>query len=952
MKSFNQLFAIFVLMLFAFVGKAQNGVLTGVVSDNELGESLISAYVIVEGTEMKTATDFDGKYSFTLPVGTYTIKVSYIGYADKQVTDVEIKDNETTFIDINMAADAEQLDEVVISAKVIERSENSVLLLQKKSIKIQDGISAQELSKQAVGNVAGAMKKITGATVQDGKYLNVRGLGDRYSLAQLDGVSIPSVDPYNNSASLDFIPTNIIDNIIASKTFTPDQPGTFTGGNVNIKSKSFPEKETFKLSLSGSYNNTDNLINGFLSYDGGKTDLWGFDDGTRGLPVDELNIEDNYRSASADLFARVKKDENITKQVDALAKSINYTFVPEYTDSPINHGIGMSYGNKYGFGESQEIGLLASVSFKRSFDSKNDYQNNFWLVINENSDDLKDAGKYNTTKSSYTPELNTFAGISYKLNKNNTFTFKNIYNHQADKASRYLHGSDGFEIEPESITEKVGRSNTFTEIGVNSSYLAGNHLLEKLNNIKVEWTVALINSKRTEPNLNYFSSFREKSSRVESLSLAAVSPPTVIWRDLHDMSTASKLDVTIPAKGFWNSEFKVGGAFSSKNRDFNETRVVLVTSVHGGTEFNGNFEDFLGEGNLGHIGYDSKGKPKFGNFVNDESKKINSYDGSSMIGAGYGMWVAKPADFFRFVVGARYETTNLNVESKITQLKGEVSDSTNTADIQVGDILPAVSLIFSVTENSNLRLNYSKTIARPNLREIAPFAAFDPLLNAYYLGNTQLRTTDISNYDIRYEWFFNPGELLAVSAFYKDFTDPIAQTIKPAANTEFQFINVDNGKVSGIEIEARKDFGFITPALTNLKIGGNVSFIQSEMDIPDNVVYRPKSRTFTGQSPLLANVVLSYNNPDYGLQTSLSFNHQGKRLYAIGDQAPDEYISPFNSLDFAFSKEIGRFFNVKLTARNLLNQKYTRTVEYKGKDYITTEYPVGRTFGIGVSYSY
>ncbi len=243
------------LMLFAILQVAAQGTISGTISDLSTGETLIGANVVIDGTSTGTSTDFDGKYQFDAPAGTYTIFISYIGYQDKRVEGVVIQDNQVTYLDVSLSDQAIDLGvEITVTAAAIERSENAILLLQRKSDKIQDGISSQEMSKFAVSDAAGAMKKVTGATVQGGKYINIRGLGDRYSLTQLNDLVIPSTDPYRNAAQLDLIPTSLLENIITSKTFTPDQPGNFTGGNVNIKTKSFPEQFTFTISASAGYN--------------------------------------------------------------------------------------------------------------------------------------------------------------------------------------------------------------------------------------------------------------------------------------------------------------------------------------------------------------------------------------------------------------------------------------------------------------------------------------------------------------------------------------------------------------------------------------------------------------------------------------------------------------------------------------------------------------------------
>ncbi|MEL6926482.1 MAG: carboxypeptidase-like regulatory domain-containing protein, partial [Bacteroidota bacterium] len=274
-----------ILAFLPFLLNAQ-GTISGTILDEKYGDPLIGANVVIEGTTTGASTDFDGKYSFDLEAGTYNIVMSYIGYQDKTIQEVIVKEGEITYLDGALSDEAQELDlNVVVKAKAIERSENALLMLQRKSDKIQNGISSQEMSRLAVGNAAKAMGKVTGTSVVDGKYVYVRGLGDRYSIAQLNGLMLPSIDPYRNSVQLDLIPTSLLDNIITAKNFTPDQPATFTGGNLNIKTKSLPEREIFKVSISTEFNPQNNLIDNFLTYDDGvDTDWLGYGAAQRARP--------------------------------------------------------------------------------------------------------------------------------------------------------------------------------------------------------------------------------------------------------------------------------------------------------------------------------------------------------------------------------------------------------------------------------------------------------------------------------------------------------------------------------------------------------------------------------------------------------------------------------------------------------------------------------------------
>ncbi|NRB63659.1 MAG: carboxypeptidase-like regulatory domain-containing protein, partial [Saprospiraceae bacterium] len=306
-----------ITMLVAFVTQAQEGTIRGTITDVETGEPLMFTSVFIKDTNppFGAQTDLDGNYEIRIPEGSYTLEVSYIGYASKTITDVMVKENEVTILDFSMVEETEQLQEVIVQASRIDRTENALLILQRKATTIQDGISAQEISRFGSNNAAETMKRVTGASVVDGKYVFVRGLGDRYSSAQLNGLQLPSTDPYRNSMQLDLIPANVLDNVIASKTFTPDQPGNFTGGNVNLKTKAFPERFTLAASFSTSYNTLVTGTNNFLTHEGGQTDWLGYDDGTRSIPgiLQDSNYINTITQSSAIL---ARRDSGLAHLID------------------------------------------------------------------------------------------------------------------------------------------------------------------------------------------------------------------------------------------------------------------------------------------------------------------------------------------------------------------------------------------------------------------------------------------------------------------------------------------------------------------------------------------------------------------------------------------------------------------------------------------------------------
>ena len=277
---------LFNLILFLSSAVAQeSGSIFGKIVDSMTGEDLIGANLFLEGTTIGAASDLEGNYRITnIPSGIYTLSASMVGYTKLTVAELEIKSGESKKLDISLTSEAIETEEVVVTARMILNNEASLLKNRQKSNSISDAISSELISRSGSSNAGDAMTKVTGASVVDGKYVFVRGLGDRYSSMHLNGTELPSADPDKKAFNMDLFPTGVLDNIVTIKSFTPDKPGNFSGGLVDIATKSYPDVFTLKLSGSSSYNSSVTFNDKFLTYNGCKTDWLGFDDGSRAMP--------------------------------------------------------------------------------------------------------------------------------------------------------------------------------------------------------------------------------------------------------------------------------------------------------------------------------------------------------------------------------------------------------------------------------------------------------------------------------------------------------------------------------------------------------------------------------------------------------------------------------------------------------------------------------------------
>lgn len=949
-----------VLLCFAFWAKAQEtGTIRGTLTEQELGEPVMFGNVFLkDDPSAGTETDLEGKFELKLPVGTYTIQASYLGLATSTITDVEVKAGEVTVLDILMAPESQVIGDgegIVVTAAAINNTENAVLTLQRKATTIQDGISAKEISRFSASNAADAMKRVTGASVVDGKYVFVRGLGDRYSSAQLNGQQLPSTDPYRNSMQLDLIPSNLLDNVIVSKTFSPDQPGNFTGGNVNLVTKSFPDKFTLSASASARYNDQSSLQDNFLTHDGGATDWLGYDDGTRSIP--EILTTDRYiGEVSAATASRARRDEELANLLDNGARSLSQQREPSFKQSGIDQNYSFSLGNQYRLAENVRLGLILGGNFRRSFDFYTNGEFNNWENTDAASPDLNIDRGLTDSRGVETPQLGGFASAALKFGNliQSKVSFVTLYNHVTNKDSRVLEGPFPAIISGNGIFQT--RTLRFREREFQSYQVDGEHVFGE-KGIKFEWAGSYIQTTQDDPDFRQFSNTFRVRNNVDTLyfiSPAEFDLPFHFFRNLRDEQYISKADLTIPfaqgKSGF--NQFKFGFLYSDKDRTFRDN--VYQTQLGSSDPYAGDADEFFGDDNIGIINVNPESRFPYtiGLFPINFKKATdeNSYDGFERITAYYGM-VNYDFELLKVIAGLRVEQTDIFLEN----LAGQQASIIET------DLLPSVNLIYPLTEDMNIRASYNQTLARPNMRELAPFESFDFGGDFRIQGNPELERTLIQNYDLRWELYPRPGELFAVSAYYKNFNNPIVTAFVPEApNPLIEYDNVDNAQVYGLELEFRKKLDFISPALENFKLSSNFSLIESqvdispiEQDIVDQFIpEKGNTRPFQGQSPFLLNAALNYNNFDKGWDAIVAFNVFGARLTNISEgKNPDIYEQPRPQLDFSVSKALTTHWSIKLIGQNLLNPDTNTIMTFKGQDYDITRFRRGRSFGVKLAYT-
>ncbi len=989
----------------------QNGSLSGKIIDKNTGEDLIGAAVSVEGTTIATTSDFNGKYSLKLAPGTYKISCTYISYQKMTVTDLKIEAGKNTIIDFTLEQNKTDLKEVVVEARQIKNTDASLIAIQKRAYAVQDGVSAQQISRTGSANAAETMKQMIGANVEDGKFMVMRGLGDRYSIAQINGLPMPSSDPYRNASSLDLIPAGFIDNIITVKSFTPDQPGNFAGGNVNITTKSFPEKLYVNLSVSQAFNTQSSLNQNFLTYQGGASDWRGFDDGSRAMPAQYQNDSvRNLLTTTLPFLSRNRKPENdVYRQLfQESSLAFNNNFDPysvgsnnergigyharqilgvnnNFNRTPLNTSYNFSLGNKWTLGK-QEIGFTTGLVYSRNFTHYED--GNVNTFINAGSDKLFAYQSLKENKSVDNPQLGGLANLSFKINKNHSLGVTGIYTNDAEKVSREQRGSFLGQVSDSRAVHNT-MVQEFTQRELKTIVLNGAHNIPLLHGLDIEWSGSNTQSRQYEPDLRYFAYtslvdsldsldadgnllFKYQDT-VYSMNNAEYKFPFHFYRDLNDEQMQGKIDFTLTLNEAQTAKIKAGVYASEAVRDFKEYAFEMNNSGFTGltlNTFNGNVNAFTNQENFGIIdtNYNSAGQVSSyrtgWHYLNRVNLK-NFYGGETSIRAAYLMGVLNPIKALKVIGGARVETTNMFVQTRDTakvdyvQLNGDTVK--DPGRVSLTDILPSLNVVFELNEKTNLRAGYSRTLARPNMRELAPFAQFDPKNGFFNVGNPGLKRTLIDNYDLRAEYYPNPGEIIAVSAYYKLLQDPIIRAFNPRATIpELTFVNVDKAEIMGLEFEFRKSLGFIHEKLNPFSFNTNVALIRSRVDVPQDEIKNSQNvdstfsldyRPFQGQAPYILNLILAYVNTEIGNESALSFNVSGKKLYSISMFAtPDIYEAPVPMLNFKTSQRIGKYWMLSFTARNILNSEIAKTQVFRGEEYIAESFLLGRTYSLGLAF--
>ncbi|OJW30593.1 MAG: hypothetical protein BGO54_21920 [Sphingobacteriales bacterium 46-32] len=905
--------------------QAQNLKLSGKVV-NEKNEPIAGVSIKVAGGT-GTSTDVEGRYSLNLTPGQkYELEFSAIGYATKKVNDIEVGEKLDNELNLVLIVAAQSMEGVTVKA-TSRRQESTASLLnfQKNNTALSSGLAADFIRRTPDKNTGEVLKRVSGASIQDNKYVIVRGLSDRYNQALINDAVMPSSEPDKKAFSFDIIPAAMIDNIIINKTATPDLPGEFAGGLVQINTKDIPTKNFISVGVSLGYN-SQSTFKDFTSNPRNPTDWLGFDNGNRSLPSGLPSIT-GYRSLS---------DQQKIEQTKSFKGDVYQEQVK--TALPITT-VNLTWANVAKYKNGASFGSIVSIYHRQGMTIYDDVERGRYEQVRT------PIFTGTETQNRYSVNAGVLANFTYIKGKHK-ISFKNLFNqlYEDNYYNRTLDNTGRLQI-------VSLRSSFLNQRSLYSGQLEGEHILSK-SGIKFKWNGNFSYNYKTQPDFRTAQYVKSSSDPNGDFEMDD-DDTRRFFSTLQDYSTGANGSLFIPfsIKGSKQS-LKVGGSTLVRFRDF-KARVFRYRPASGSTDNTIPYDKAFLPDNINANGL----------YLDEQTQNTDKYFGVSALNAGYVMLDNKIGQKIRVVWGLRAEFFEQFLSSKDLSLKRVVLNT------EKWDFLPSLNLTYTVNNKNQIRISGSQTVARPEFREIAPFQFFDYEQIWGISGETELKRTSILNGDIRYEYYPKSGELISIGLLAKHFDNPIELRMDAGSNGDrwlFNYANADKALLYGAEVELRKSLDFISAKLKDLTFIGNLTILDSKVTLTTeqaNGVKSDQDRPLFGQSPYLINAGFQYTNTNWN--ATILYNRIGPRLSLVGDPTGagffDIYEKPRNVLDVQVSR---RMFNnkgeLKLTVSDILNNKYAFydnpsskvNYSYAQGDRINYSYSPGTTVTVGFSYDF
>jgi hypothetical protein len=955
--------------------EGQSGTARGRVLDQTTGDPLIGAHVEAIGTKYRTKTDVEGRYELPLPAGTHELRVRYDTFEPRRISGVLVSSGATVNVNTELRPLEGASQRVVVEAEMNRESAGARLLQRKESVGTHDIMSRDEISKSGGGSTASVAQRIVGATVVDGKYLFVRGLGHRYGNTFLDGARLSSPDPDLRTVQLDIIPSGGLSAINVRKTFTPDMPGDFAGGSTNLETREIPRETIFDINVEVGANTATTGRVGVTRDRYPAHDAFGLGHIPLGLPTSFPRDQVVDLRAQDDQLNQIWTPEEIARFGNSLHTKTRLL----ERRMPVNFGANMTVGHTWHPGKT-DLGFITGITYKNEWQT---LRNNYRALYNRTDADspLERVVEFEGPQTEHRVAWGAINVLKWKIDRNHRLESSTIYTHDSeDQVQRF----EGFSVPTGGAVPLQVTRNRYTSRALMLTRLGGTHRFPKAKDFTFDWFGAYTRARNHQPMRDMV--FRDDSGN-GVFAVHENNSGLFLFPEFTDHVGNGAANFTMPFKQWsqLDARVKTGAWVESRNRDFIARRFRYENV--GGTSPPAGTGNILNPATIGQGNTDPAMRPFI---LRENTRPQDSYRGTQQVYAGYAMLDLPFTRWFKISGGARFEASDMDVEPRdFADPDREYSDD-EKARLRDRDWLPSAALIFSPTSDMNIRVGGSQTLARPEFRELAPFQFPYYAIGLSMAGNPELRSSSIWNGDLRWEWFPSANEVVAAGLFYKYFDDPIERVmLAQGAQGLMTFNNADFAHNIGGEVELRKNLEFLAPeradasdearerrknvrrVLADLSVGVNAAYIHSIVELGVACVDREtreeclamggssdistsRSRPLMDQSPYVINGFVSYDNERSGTGARVLYHTFGRRVHAVGIAGlPDVYMEPLHRLDLVVSQRVwkskrqGHALSIHAGAHNLLNWQFLYT---QGGEH-WARYREGVSFTAGAGFS-
>jgi outer membrane receptor protein involved in Fe transport len=919
-------FLVITLFLFFAAFAQDNATIKGVVTDKDMNsETLPFATVTIKGTSIAASTDENGNYSLSVPAGTHTVVFTFLGYLDSTVS-VTVAAGETKTVDQQLQSDSVQLENVVIEKTFNREKETALLLEQKNAVEIKQSIGAQEIARKGISDVEEGLTKITGISKVENRGLFIRGLENRYNNLLINDFAVPSNSPFNKIVPLDLFPTDIVGYMDIFKTFNPDIYGDFAGGTVNIHTAQPTESKT-KISFGAGYTTENNMSDFLIASDAHNTSsFFGFGGKDRSLPS---------------VFGDSPTGQVLTPEQSHEAFKSNWNV--DKTTSPLNTSTGVTHTGKFAVGKNDNsLRYILSTNYDNKYTVRKGVDRIF----------VQGQGIYdnNLKRSQYRFQtyMSTLLGLQYKTDRAKLF-FHTLHIRSTDNI---IQDQIGYTRTNVQNPNEIIRTNQFEQSDYINSQLYGSYALTSDEKHSIRGGLSYSFTKFKQPDRKFINGTVINDNEIETT-----------YGGNHLLRQFLTVDGDFFLSGLAEYNYKFGGAEDEQDPyklsvGYNGYMNTLESSYRFifGRPNNSpptvivplnNIDQALEEhSNLGYFNYGEESN-------SDYKVKINQN-----VHAAYTNLLMKLGEKFEVNAGVRAESTLR--ELKYRTLGDPITAPFNKVETNKVDILPSINAKYSLTENTNLRLAASKTITRPVLMEAIPIQYINPD-GTTERGNPLIENSKNYNLDLKFEAYPTSNELYAVTLFAKYIDKPIERTIEASGTGSGQIITYFNNKnatLLGAEFEVLMQLSRLSEVLSGFSFGFNASLMYTNAVTDKNRVGNFDTfdeRQLQGASPWMINSDLKYDfsfSENWKSTASFVYNVYGERIYAVGIAGYDHiYENPFHKLDFIWSHNLNKSWDVRFIADNLLNPVYSQEIGDESKIDIQENSRVLKDFKRGIGFS-